>query len=83
MAKVQISQQAFLVLRALLAQIDIDEFSDFTSKKRYGEVMREVEEKHARMLDRMRFGEAVGAGNAQERKEKIAHYYANKGKGRV
>ena len=81
MAKVQITQQAFFILRNLLSEIDIEEFPDGIIKKRYEDAKREVEEKYNKLYDRMRYGEALKAETEDEKKTLLEHYHKRKGKG--
>ena len=80
MAKVQISQQAFLSIRYFLCGLDTDGLSD-RDKKSYEAMEREIEEKYNKLYDRMRYGEALKANSEDEKKALLDLYHKKKGKG--
>jgi len=80
MTKVQITMQTFFVIREMMSRIDMESLSSF-DKKSLAKAKLELEEKHNKLCDRVRYGEMLKAGTAEEKKTLLDQYQKGKGMG--
>ena len=77
MGNIQISQKAFFNIRYFMMRVDKNSLSD-RDITLYEEIGRELDEKHNKMANRMRYSEMLKADNEQDRAEMLNLYHKGK-----